>query len=82
MDIDQLMKIIGELYVQNHQREQMIIELRSQLSGQGKQLQSLTLDLEANRMMWSAVREEYPEVAKMLDKGVQQPEKQNEEYLE
>ncbi len=71
MDIDQLMKIIGELYVQNHQREQMVIELRSQLNSQGQQLQSLTLDLQANKMVVSAIRDSYPEVAKMLDKGVQ-----------
>ncbi len=81
MDIDQLMKIIGELYVQNHQREQMIIELRSQLSGHGKQLQSLTLDLEANKMVVSAIRDAYPEIAKMLEGGVKIPNK-DEESLE
>jgi len=75
MDTESFLKIIGELYVQNRTRQQKINDFQAQLQEQTQAIQVLTANKQASEMVWNAIKEEYPEIKKMIDKGIQSPKK-------
>lgn len=69
MDQDTLLKIVGQLYITSYLKDET-------LHTKEREIAQLKSNLQANAMIIKAIREEYPDIGDMIDRGIKRKDEQ------
>lgn len=69
MDQDTLLKIVGQLYITSYLKDET-------LHTKEREIAQLKSNLQANAMIIKAIREEYPDMGDMIDRGIKRKDEQ------